>query len=151
MSELESHVFTEIEIDATADQVWAVLTDFEKLPEWSSSFQGVNKPMALGEVSTAYFKNPITGGMMEFTHEVIVYEEGRAFGWSGDAMLGRQDHHIFRIEELPDGRAKFKQEDGLNGKKSNFLIRMVEAQIGKAYDKFNHELKARVESLYPRS
>ena len=70
MSELESHVFTEIEIDTTADQVWAVLTDFEKLPEWSSSFQGVNKPMALGEVSTAYFKNPITGGMMEFTHEV---------------------------------------------------------------------------------
>ena len=48
MSELESHVFTEIEIDATADQVWAVLTDFEKLPEWSSSFQGVNKHMALG-------------------------------------------------------------------------------------------------------
>jgi len=40
---------------------------------------------------------------MEFTHEVIVYEEGRAFGWSGDAMLWRQDHHIFRIEELSDG------------------------------------------------
>ena len=75
MRELESHIFTEIEIDATADQVWAVLTDFEKLPEWSSSFQGVNKPVALGEVSTAYFKNPITGGMMEFTHEVIVTKQ----------------------------------------------------------------------------
>ena len=66
-------------------------------------------------------------------------------------MLGRHGHHIFRIEELPDGRAKFKQEDVLNGKKSNFLIRMVEAQVGKAYDKFNRELKARVESLYLRS
>ena len=44
MSELESHVFTEIEIDATADQVWAVLTDFEKLPEWSSSFKGLTNP-----------------------------------------------------------------------------------------------------------
>ncbi len=66
-------------------------------------------------------------------------------------MLGRHGHHIFRIEELPDGRAKFKQEDGLNGKKSNFLIRMVEVQIGKAYEKFNRELKARVESLYLRS
>ena len=87
---------------------------------------------------------------MEFTHEVIVHEKGRAFGWSQDAMLGRQDHHIFRIEELSDGCAKFKQEDGLNGKKSNFLIRMVEAQIGKAYDKFNRKLKARAESLYPR-
>ena len=59
--------------------------------------------MALAEVPTAYFKNSITGRMMEFTHEVIVYEEGRAFGWSGDAMLWRQDHHIFRIEELSDG------------------------------------------------
>jgi hypothetical protein len=151
MRELESHIFTEIKIDATADQVWAVLTDLEKLPEWSSSFQGVNKPMALGEVSTAYFKNPITGSMMEFTHKVIVYEEGRAFGWSGDMMLGRQDHHIFRITELPDGCAIFKQEDGLNGKKRNFLIRLIEAQIAKMYDKFNRELKERVESLYPRS
>lgn len=69
----------------------------------------------------------------------------------GMRCRGRQDQHIFRIEELPDGRAKFKQEDGLNGKKRNFLFRMVEAQIGKAYDKFNRELKARVESLYPRS
>ena len=70
-------------------------------------------------------------------------------GWGCD--VGAQDHHIFRIEELPDGRAKFKQEDGLNGKKSNSLVRMVEAQIGKSYDKFNRELKARVGSLYPRS
>jgi hypothetical protein len=108
--------------------------------------------MALSEVSIAYFKNPITGWMMEFTHEVIVYEEGRAFGRSGDAMLGRQDQHIFRIEDLSDGRALFKQEDGLNGTKSKFfLVRMVEAQIGKAYDKFKRELKARVESLYLRS
>jgi len=107
--------------------------------------------MALAEVSTAYFKNPITGRMMEFTHEFIVYEEARAFGWSGDAMLGRQDHHIFRIEELPDGRALCKQEVGLNGKKSNFLVRMVEAQIGKAYDKFNLERKALLESIHPRS
>lgn len=88
---------------------------------------------------------------MEFTHEVIVYEAGRAFGWSGDVMLGRQDHHIFRIEELANGRAKFRQEDGLNGKKRNFLIRMVEAQIAKTYVTFNQELKERVESLYPRS
>ena len=115
MIELESHVFTEIEIDATADQVWALLTDFEKLPEWSSSFQGVNKPMALGEVSTAYFKNPVTGRMMPFTDEVIVYEEGPAFDWFGDAMLGRQDHHIFWIEELPDESALYKQQNGLKG------------------------------------
>ena len=106
--------------------------------------------MALGEVSTAYFKNAIRGGIIEFKLEVIAYEEGCAYESSGDAMLGCQDHHIFRIEELLDGRALLQQEYGLNGKKSNFLIRMVEAQIGKADDKLICELDAHVESLYLR-
>ena len=34
-------IFTQIEIEATREQVWSVLTDFEKMPEWSSSFQGI--------------------------------------------------------------------------------------------------------------
>jgi hypothetical protein len=127
MAEQESNVYTEIKTGTAEDQVWVGLTDFEKLPERSLWLHGVNKTMALGEVSTAYFKNPITGGMIEFTHEVIVYEVGCAFGWSGAAMLGRQDRRIFKQKELPDGRTLFKQEDGLSGKKSNFLIRMVEA------------------------
>ena len=41
MSIHESHVFAEIEIKAIRERVWKVLTDFEKMPEWSSSFQGV--------------------------------------------------------------------------------------------------------------
>ena len=71
-------------------------------------------------------------------------------------MVGRRDVGAsgpshFQIEELPDERTLFKQEDGLSGKKSNFVIRVVEAQIVNVYDKFNRKLKARVESLFPRS
>ena len=40
MSELESHVFTEIEIDATANQVWVVLTDFENCLSGVHRFKG---------------------------------------------------------------------------------------------------------------
>ncbi|MGA0964334.1 MAG: hypothetical protein ACO3RM_05430 [Paracoccaceae bacterium] len=103
MAEQESNVYTEIETGTAEDQVWVGLTDFEKLPERSLWLHGVNKTMALGEVSTAYFKNPITDGMIEFTHEVIVYEVGCAFGWSGDAMLGRQDRRIFKQKSCPMG------------------------------------------------
>jgi hypothetical protein len=69
--------------------------------------------------------------------------------WGCDVGASGPPH--FSDRRAADGRALFKQEDGLNGKKSNLLVRMVEAQIGEAYDKFNRELKARVESLYPRS
>jgi len=50
-------VFIEIEINATCEQVWSVLTDWKKLPEWSSSLQGVSPEIIKkGEMSTAYLK-----------------------------------------------------------------------------------------------
>jgi uncharacterized protein YndB with AHSA1/START domain len=38
MKDEKNHVFTEIEINATPEQVWSVLTDWKNLKEWSSSF-----------------------------------------------------------------------------------------------------------------
>jgi len=35
---------TTIEIDATRDEVWAVLLDVEKWPEWTKSIRARNRP-----------------------------------------------------------------------------------------------------------
>jgi len=87
---------------------------------------------------------------MEFEHEIIAYEEGKKFGWSGNALLGLKDHHIYSVEPLPNGRTLFKQEDGLNGGGiTGFLGKIAELGIESSFKKFNEELKARVESLYP--
>ena len=56
MSIHESHVFAEIEIKAIRERVWKVLTDFEKMPEWSSSFQGVAGEFKKGGNATGYKK-----------------------------------------------------------------------------------------------
>jgi len=45
----------------------------------------------------------------------------------GRRYVGASGPSYFQTKELPDGRTLFKQEDGLSGKKSNFLIRVVEA------------------------
>ena len=29
------HLYTEIQIDASADQVWAILSDFASYPQWN--------------------------------------------------------------------------------------------------------------------
>jgi hypothetical protein len=141
------HVIEEIEINATPEQIWAGLFDYDKLPEWSNGFLGTDKDMKLGEVSTAYFKNPITGGKMPFTHEVVVLEENKAFGWSGDVMLGRQDYHIYKIEAIDEKRSLFRQEDGLYGKPPSILSKLFEKMIRSAYKSFNKKLKARVEGV----
>ncbi len=109
MQDKTNNIFTEIEINATTDQVWSVLTDWKKLKEWSSSFIGIKEDdLKKGEVSTAYFNNPLTGGVTEFTHIVSDYENGKILGWSGELNSHRMtDHHIYSIEATDRGTAIF--------------------------------------------
>ncbi len=152
MQDNNNHVFTEIEINATPEEVWSVLTDWNKLKAWSSSFIGIstNKPIK-GEEFVSYFKNPLTGGVLELKHICTDYEECKKFGWSGDIIGSIKDHHIYSLEPTINGTTLFKQEDGLHGKHSQLLNFMAENQMLSMYNRFNQELKERVENLFPKS
>lgn len=152
MQNEKNTVFTEIEINASPEQVWSVLTDWDKLKNWSSSFVGISSDkMVKGEVFISYFKNPLTGGVVGLEHVCTDYEEGIKFGWSGDIIGSTQDHHIYSVEPTQNGTTLFKQEDGLHGPHSKLLNFMAEHHMMSLYKKFNQELKERVESLYPRN
>lgn len=151
MENESNHVFTEIEINATPEQVWNVLTDWNNLKEWSSSFIGISTDkMVLGEVFISYFKNPITGKSIELEHVCTDHVEGRKFGWSGDLIGKTKDHHIYFLEPTADGTTIFRQEDGLHGPHSKFFNFLAEHKMTAMYKKFNKELKHRVELLYPK-
>jgi len=151
MENVNNTVFTEIEIDATPEQVWSVLTDWNKLKEWSSTFIGisVSKPVK-GERIVSYFKNPVTGKTIELEHVCTDYEEGKKFGWSGDIIGTIKDHHVYSLEPTQNGTTLFKQEDGLHGPHSKFFNFLAEHKMTALYKRFNKELKMRVESLYPK-
>lgn len=154
MIDKKNNVFTEIEIDATPEQVWSVLTDWNKLPEWSSSFQGISTDgLTKGERSISYFKKPITGSNIEFEHEITDYEEGVKFGWSGKVAGNVKDHHIYSVEGTKDGKTIFRQEDGFHSvhqSHSSFMNFVSKHGIKAAYVQFNKELKQRVELLFPK-
>ena len=140
-------VFTEIEINARPEQVWSVLTDWESLKDWSSSFIGISTDkMVQGEIFVSYFKNTITGKVMEFEHVCTEYVEGERFGWSGHIAGKAKDHHIYSVIPSKNGNTIFRQEDGLHG--SSFLDFLAKHQMTSMYKKFNQELKERVEAIY---
>jgi hypothetical protein len=151
MENKKNIVFTEIEINATPEQVWNVFTDWERLKEWSSTFIGisVSKPVK-GEIFVSYFKNPLTGGNIELKHRCTDYVDGVKFGWSGDIIGKTKDHHVYSLEPTQNGTTIFKQEDGLHGPYSKFFNFLAEHKMTALYKKFNRELKMRVESLYPK-
>jgi len=151
MDDKYNNVFTEIEICASPEEVWNVLTDWHKLKEWSSSFIGisVNKPVK-GERFVSYFKNPLTGNPIELEHVCTDYEEGKKFGWSGDIIGKITDHHVYSVERTQSGITLFKQEDGFHGPHSKFFNFLAKYKMTAMYQKFNKELKKRVELLYPK-
>ncbi|MFK7948748.1 MAG: SRPBCC family protein [Saprospiraceae bacterium] len=145
-------VYTEIEINATREQVWSVLTDFEKLIEWSTSFKNLEVE---GEFKTdakaisTYF-GLLKGHDMTFDHHLIEVVDGFSFGW-GDPLgiAGLSDHHIFKLEELSNGNTKFIQTDTLSGH-SRLLKYLMTNNMDSQYKAFNKQLKKRVETLFPR-
>lgn len=154
MQDKTNNVFTEIEINATPKQVWSVLTDWKKLPEWSSSLQGISTDeLKKGDISKAYFKNPITGKNIEFEHEITDYEEGVKFGWSGKVVGSVKDHHVYSLKAGENGTTLFCQEDGFHSEHSShskFMNFISKHGINSAYKTFNQELKVRAEALFPK-
>jgi hypothetical protein len=152
MEDKTNTVFTEIEIHATAEEVWNVLTDWKHLAEWSTSFVGISaEKLALGNSFMVYFKNPINGDTLEFERVCTVYEEGMRFGWSGALTAhGLSDNHIFTVQPTATGSTLFRQEDGIHGPLSKLANVVAKGHMKKMYEKFNQQLKQRVESLHPK-
>jgi len=148
----ENSVFTEIEIHASTEEVWSVLTDWKKLKEWSSSFVGISvDKMGKGETFNVYFKNPLNGEVLEFERVCTEYEEGKTFAWSGELIPnGFTDNHIFTVEPTENGSTLFKQEDGIHGKHSKLLNLISRKHMKAMYEQFDKQLKSRVESIYSR-
>ena len=143
-----NHVFTEIEINATPQEVWSVLTDWKKLKEWSSSFVGISvDKMVVGERFMVYFKNPLNGKIIEFERKYTAHEEFKKFSWSGEFTTGVSDNHLHILEPTENGTTLFKQEDGIYGKRSKLLNLLGKKHMKSMYEKFDRELKVRVELI----
>lgn len=92
-----------VEIKASPDAVWAVITDVERWPEWTPTMESVRRledgPLQLG--SSARIKQP---QMPEAVWRVTAFTPGRQFTWEtqfrGMRMIGSHE-----LVESPAGCA----------------------------------------------
>ena len=139
-------VHTEIEIDAPADVVWATLTDFDTMSEWSSSLQRIEGSLGEGAEVVAYFR--VLGRDRAFEHTIIEFEDGVQWAWSDPLALGMVDHHTYRVEPLADSRCRFVQTDRATGGAAPVLGKATVELDKTTYQKFNQELKQEAERRY---
>ena len=94
-------IHTEIEINAPAEKVWKVLTDFAAYPEWNPFVRRGEGEVRVGARLHVYIQ-PSGGKGMSFRPTVLVADPNRELRWLGHLWVrGLFDgEHSFSIEPL---------------------------------------------------
>ena len=140
-------IFSEIEIDASAERVWKVLTDFSALPDWNPFIRSVEGNLNVGDRLKVYIK--ASKGMgMSFKPTVLRAEPNRELRWIGRLLMpGLMDgEHSFVIEPLEGAHVRFVQSESFTGVLVPLMSAMgvfKNAHIG--FEEMNQALKRQAE------
>jgi hypothetical protein len=135
---------TEIHIDASASDVWNVLTDFAAYPDWNPLLTEASGVPEEGERLRIRVEPP---GLPAQTFEprVLTAEPGERLVWKGRLLVpGLFDgRHEFVVEPTDEG-VRFVQRETFSGLLRPLLLRPRKLERG--FDAMNAALKARVEA-----
>ena len=92
---------SEIEIEASAETVWGVLTDFAAFPEWNPFMRSAAGELTQGE-QIAVTMQPPGHRPSTFRPRLLSVDAGRSFRWRGHLVVpGIFDgEHVHEVEAL---------------------------------------------------
>lgn len=140
---------SEIEIDASSDVVWQVLTDFGSYQDWNPvEIRMAGEPVAgtvLEHTSKIPGRKP-----MQFRPTITEAQPGKVLAWEGRLFMpGLFDvHHRFELEALPGQRTRLRQLERFSG----IFIPFTGSTLRKTREAFeiaNRAIKLRAESRPP--
>jgi hypothetical protein len=107
---------TEIEIDAPAEEVWAILTALDAYPSWNPFIRSASGEVREGALLAVTVQPP---GRSEFSFEpkVLVVSPNRELRWRGKLWIdGLFDgEHAFAIEPLDGDRVRLRHWESFSG------------------------------------
>jgi hypothetical protein len=109
-------LISEIEIHASGEKVWQILTDFERYPEWNPFIRWAKGQAITGTRLTVRIQ-PSGAGGTTFTPTVLKVEPNRELRWLGRLVMpGIFDgEHIFSIETIGAQHVLFTQREIYTG------------------------------------
>ncbi|MEW6495039.1 MAG: SRPBCC domain-containing protein [Cyanobacteriota bacterium] len=142
MKELHS----EIEIQASDERVWKLLTDFASFPKWNPFIRKVSGEVKQGERLKVHIK-PSDGSGMRFQPIILKAEPNRELRWLGHFLSpGLFDgEHIFIIEPLGENRVRFVQQEIFKGKLVPLFTSQLDKDTKRGFEQMNQALKIQAE------
>ena len=138
---------TEIEIEAPAERVWELLTDFASYPEWNPFIRSISGQPTPGERLEVRLELP-GGRGMTFKPKVLNAEPNRKLRWMGHLLVpGLFDgEHSFTIQPLEENRVRFVQREAFKGLLVPLFSRSLDTNTHRGFEEMNRALKERTEA-----
>jgi hypothetical protein len=142
MKELHS----EIEIEASAERVWQVLTNFAAFPQWNPFIRMVSGEIRTGQRLEVHMQ-PSGARAMTFGPKVLKVEPNQELRWRGQLWIGGlfDGEHIFTIESIAPGRVRFVQREEFSGVLVPLLARSLDRDTKRGFEEMNQALKSQAE------
>jgi hypothetical protein len=136
---------TEIEIEATPEQVWAVLSDLGAYRSWNPFVTDLQGAVVEGTRLRVRLSPP-GGRGITMKPRVTVAEPARAFEWLGHlGVPGVFDgRHRFELRPTATGTTLVQRET-FSGVLASLLLRVLAEKTTAGFLSMNEALKARVE------
>jgi hypothetical protein len=135
-------------IDAPAEKVWGVLTDFAGYAEWNPSLPSISGELRPGATVALTLGMPGRPSP-KVKAEILEVDPGRRLTWHGNAgadWLFAGDRE-FVIDGQPDATVLFTHVEDVRGALFPLFRAFMGGAIQRSHDNFNDALKARAEGL----
>jgi hypothetical protein len=144
MKELHS----QIGINASAERVWRILTDFASYPQWNPFIRRISGELKVGERLEVRLEPP-DGRGITLRPTLLSAEPNRQLRWLGHLWVpGLLDaEHSLAIQPLEENRVRFIQSEMFKGLLVPLLARSLDNTTLRGFEEMNGALKERVEAL----
>jgi hypothetical protein len=147
-----NQIYTEIEIAASAERVWRVLTDVPAYPQWNSLGFEIRGEMKVGAKLSVRVR--ALGGLpIRFRVRLLRVEPERELCWRGRLALSSlfAGEHALIIRPLSDTRVRFVQSEVYTGLLARAFLLIMGATNRRIFERMNQALKARAEQTSCKS
>jgi hypothetical protein len=133
-----------IEIDAAPADVWAILTDLSRYPEWNPLFRKATGQVAVGKRITLRSIHPASGRMMTVRPRIVAAEPGVQLRWTSSLPGVISGVHSFALSPV-NGGTRLVQSETFRGLLVPFSGKTL-ARAEASFRELNQAIKKQAEA-----
>lgn len=147
------HVETRVIVDATPEQVYAILTDFEAYPRWCRQLRpklGGDEHAGVRAGTRLWLQ--VRPSPLPIPCRLEVTDRGRELRWVGGPPGLLYGSHYFELRAVPGepGKTEVVHAETFSGLLVPLLWPLMEGQLHRLYEGMNRGLAARTRELASR-